>query len=222
MMITRDTFDFLADLSENNQREWFESNRKRYDKALAQFKTFVQEWHRGLSPFDEDIAANDPNKAVFRIYRDVRFSPNKQPYKDHLGASLAKGGRTSSWAGYYLHIAPGGSFLAGGKWMPENSELKKIRQEIDYNYEQLREIMEQQAFKEIFGSFDTEHSLKTTPRDYTSDHPAIDWLRLKSFVVSAVFTDEEVMANDFTEKVIRYSITMKPLLDFINTALEEV
>jgi uncharacterized protein (TIGR02453 family) len=219
-MISQQTFDFLADLKANNSREWFHANKKRYEGASDEFKAVVTAWHAGLAPSYPEIAENDPKKAVFRIFRDVRFSTNKAPYKDHLGASLCKGGRTAPFAGYYLHLAPGESFFAGGRWMPENAELKKIRQEIDYNYEQLKAITEAPDFKKIFGDLSDEHSLKTNPRDYPADHIAINWLKLKSFIVSVPITDEQVLAADFPERIVSYSKIMKPFLDFLNGALE--
>lgn len=221
-MITQDVFDFLSSLSANNEREWFQNNKAAYDVVLKKFKQLVAEWQQGLSKFDPDIQDNDPNKAVFRIYRDVRFSGDKRPYKDHLGAGLGRGGRTSTWAGYYLHIAKGGSFLAGGKWMPEAAEVKKIRQEIDYNYTQLQSITNKPEFATLFGELSKEHSLKKSPRDYDPDHPAIEWLKLKSFVVATNFSDEQVLSPDFAEHLIHCSAEMQPFLAFLNTALEEV
>jgi uncharacterized protein (TIGR02453 family) len=219
-MITQPTLDFFSELRANNTREWFQDHKKRYDLALNEFRALVAAWHAGLSAHYPDIADNDPKKAIFRIYRDVRFSTNKAPYKDHLGASLCKGGRTAPFAGYYLHLSPGESFFAGGRWMPENAELKKIRQEFDYNYEQLKAITEAPGFKEIFGDLSNEHSLKTSPRDYPADHVAIDWLKLKSFIVSVPIPDEQVLAADFPERIVSYSKIMKPFLDFLNGALD--
>jgi uncharacterized protein (TIGR02453 family) len=221
-MITQQSLLFLDDLRAHNDRDWFQGNKDRYEAALEEFRDLVQAWHAGLGPHYPDVADNDPRKAIFRIYRDVRFSQDKRPYKDHFGASLCRGGRTSSWAGFYLHLSPGASFLAGGKWMPDNTELKKIRQEIDYNHEQLRVIVEAPAFRERFGDLSTEHSLKTIPRDYSADHPAIDWLKLKSFVVSMDLTDEQVISPGFLEALIQSSLLMRPFLDYLNVALEEV
>lgn len=220
-MITYPTLQFLKDLVLNNNREWFAANKHRYDKSLKEAKELAASWIDGVAVFDEDVADNDPGKAIFRIYRDTRFSPDKTPYKNHIGMAIGKGGRTSAHAGYYLHIAPGESFIAGGKWMPLGEELKKIRQEIDYNYSQLQAIVQAEEFRNTFNDFDQELKLKKTPKDYPVDHPAIEWLKLKSFTVTHRFTDDEILSEDFSKLVVSCSKTMHPLLRFLNTALED-
>ena len=220
-MVSKQTFQFLSDLSANNHREWFADNKKRYDAALAEMKQLAKEWIEGAATFEEDAVDNDPAKAIFRIYRDTRFSTDKTPYKNHFGLVIGRGGRTSNWAAYYLHISPGASFLAGGKWMPVGDELKKIRQEIDYNHLQLTDIFNQSDFKTIFGDMDREMVLKKAPKDYPTDHPAIEWLKLKSFTVSCEFSDEEVLSSEFIRLLIRNTRIMMPFIQFLNAALED-
>jgi len=214
--------DFLTEIEQNNNREWFASNKHRYDTIFKEMKNLAGEWIEGVKAFDPDVADNDPNKAVFRIYKDVRFSADKRPYKNNIGMAIGRGGRTAKWAGYYLHIQPGESFIAGGKWMPDSQELKAIRQEIDYNYSQLQAIVHDSAFQETFGDLDTEYQLKKNPRDYAADHPAIEWLKLKSFTVSRRIPDEEVLSADLMKNVIAYSKAMHPFLRFLNEAMADV
>jgi uncharacterized protein (TIGR02453 family) len=220
-MISSSSLKFLQDLALNNNREWFASNKQRYENCLKEARRLATVWIEGVASFDADVADNEPSKAIFRIYRDTRFSPDKTPYKNHIGMAIGKGGRTSYHAGYYLHIAPGGSFIAGGKWMPMGEELKKIRQEIDYNYSLLQDIVQTEAFRNTFTDFDQEYKLKKAPKDYPVDHPALEWLKLKSFTVTHMFSDAEVLSTEFPELVVSCCKTMYPLIRFLNTALED-
>lgn len=220
-MVTEQTFQFLLDLSANNHREWFADNKKRYDAALSEMKHLAKDWIEGSSSFEVDVIDNDPAKSIFRIYRDTRFSTDKTPYKNHFGLVIGRGGRTSNWAAYYLHISPGASFLAGGKWMPMGDELKKIRQEIDYDHQRLSDIIGHPDFKSVFGDMDRELVLKKAPKDYPPDHPAIEWLKLKSFTVSCSFSDEEVLSADFIRQLISNTQIMMPFIQFLNAALED-
>jgi uncharacterized protein (TIGR02453 family) len=219
-MITSSTLLFLRDLTLNNNREWFAANKHRYDQCLKEARELASLWIQGVASFDTDVTDNLPDKAIFRIYRDTRFSPDKTPYKNHIGMAIGKGGRTSAHAGYYLHIAPGESFIAGGKWMPPGDELKKIRQEIDYNYSLLQDVVQSVDFRRTFNDFDQEMKLKKPPKDYPADHPAIEWLKLRSFTVTHIFTDEEVLSPEFPDYVVSACKTMYPLISFLNTALE--
>lgn len=211
---------FLKDLAKNNDRVWFEKNKGKYLEAKDQFDQFVSKLLHDLTDFDQSLAGLDPKKITFRIYRDVRFSKNKAPYKSNMSAGISPRGKMVDEPGVYVHIQPGNkSFVAAGLWMPQPEPLAKIRQEIDYNGEALKKIMNDKKFKKMYGAFETEYALKNTPKGYEKDHPLADWLRLKSFVVSHNFTDEEVKSKNFMKMIIDTYKTAKPLNDFLKDAI---
>ncbi len=220
MNIMETILNFLKALAKNNDRAWFEKNKAKYLEAKAQFDQFVTKLLHGLTDFDQSLAGLDPKKITFRIYRDVRFSKNKLPYKSNMSAGISPRGKMVDEPGVYLHIQPGNkSFVAAGLWMPEPEPLGKIRQEIDYNGEVLKKIMTDKKFKKMYGAFETEYALKNIPKGYEKDHPHAEWLKLKSFVVSHSFTDEEVKRKNFMKTVIDTYKTAKPLNDFLKEAI---
>lgn len=211
---------FLKDLAKHNDRAWFEKNKAKYLEAKDQFDQFVAKLVHDLTGFDESLAGLDPKKITFRIYRDVRFSKNKLPYKSNMSAGISPRGKMVAEPGVYLHIQPNNkSFVAAGLWMPEPEPLGKIRQEIDYNGDALKKIMTGKKFKKMYGAFETEYALKNIPKGYENDHPNAEWLKLKSFVVSHGFTDEEVTRKDFMKAVMDAYKTAKPLNDFLKEAI---
>jgi len=211
--------DFLADLGQNNHREWFTENKSRYEKAKKEFQNLVQELIKEIGFFDADIASLEVKQCMFRINRDVRFSKNKSPYKDNLGASLQKGGKKSSYAGYYLHLQPNASFIGGGVYMPPSADLAKIRQEIDYNADELRGLIKADSFQKFFGKLQGEE-LVTAPRGYDKDNPNIDLIRMKSFVMIHPCSNNLIKEDDFKQTITEASQAMKPVLDFLNRGLE--
>jgi uncharacterized protein (TIGR02453 family) len=211
---------FLKDLAKNNDRAWFEKNKTKYLAAKDQFDQFVARLVHDLTEFDQSLVGLDPKKITFRIYRDVRFSKNKLPYKSNMSAGISPRGKMVAEPGVYLHIQPNNkSFVAAGLWMPEPEPLGKIRQEIDYNGSGLVKIMTDKKFKKMYGAFETEYVLKNTPKGYEKDHTHAEWLKLKSFVVSHSFTDEEVKSKNFMKLVIDTYKTAKPLNDFLKEAI---
>jgi uncharacterized protein (TIGR02453 family) len=214
------TLAFLKDLKKHNDREWFEANRGRYEAARQDVAALTEGFIAGISKKEPGVAELAAKDCVFRIYRDVRFSKNKAPYKTNIGAYVSPGGKKSTLAGYYIHIEPGGSFLAGGKWMPEAEELRKIRQEIDYNGEELKKILRAKKFRETFGGLDPEHKLKTTPKSYTKDHPDIELLRHTSFICWCPFEDKEVVSKDFLKNIVRKAELLVPFNRFLNVAVD--
>lgn len=189
---------FLTDLGENNNKEWFHDHNDTYQNLRKEFIGFVQEVINETEKFDPSISGLDARKSIFRINRDIRFSKEKTPYKTNFGAALTDGGKKSPKAGYYLHLEPGKSFLAGGVWMPESEVLSNIRQEIDYNPKEFRALIENKDFKNTFGSLEGE-SLKTAPKGYTTDNEMIDILRMKSLVMTTELSDkklESIKASD--------------------------
>lgn len=211
---------FLKDLKKHNDREWFEKNKEKYLAAKATFEEFVGKSLAEFAKFDEGVANLDPKKLVFRIYRDVRFSKDKRPYKTNMGAGISPNGKLVQEPGYYIHVEPGNqSFVAGGIYMPDAANLAKIRQEIDYSTEKLTKITDNKKFKSVFKRFDEFDKLKTMPKGYPKDHPAIELLKLKSFIVSRTFTDKEVLEKGFLKSVAGTAKLIKPLNDFLKEAI---
>lgn len=211
---------FLKNLSKNNDRAWFEKNKPKYLEAKDNFDQFVAALLTELVEFDESLATLDPKKITFRIYRDVRFSKNKAPYKSNMSAGISPRGKMVDEPGVYVHIQPNNkSFIAAGLWMPQPEPLGKIRQEIDYNGKTLEKIMADKSFKKLYGEFEPEGSLKNVPKGYEKEHPHAEWLKLKSFVVSKSYTDAEVLDKKFMKTVVAAYKTAKPLNDFLKEAI---
>jgi len=215
-------FTFLKKLESNNNRDWFEKNKGNYIKAKDDFEIFTQQIINGIAKFDKGISPDLKAKdCTFRIYKDVRFSKDKTPYKNNMGASINPGGKKSLMAGYYLHIQPGGSFLAGGVWMPEAPILNAIRQEIDYNSAPLLKIMKSASFKKYFKGLDSEDALKTAPKGFDKDHPLIDLLRNKHFVVSHYFSDKQILDKNAAKEIVAGFKAMHPFLEYLREATEK-
>jgi len=210
---------FLKAISKNNNREWFEKNKPKYLVAKTHFEDFLEGFHKELLTFDESLAGLNPRKMGFRIYRDVRFSKDKRPYKVNMGAGFSEHGKMDQEPGYYIHIEPGKSFIAGGLYMPEADKLSKIRQEIDYNTDAFLKILNDRKFKKLFPFLDDFDKLKTAPKGYQKDHPHIDLLKHKSYVVSHYFTDKEVQDRKFAKKAAAVAKTIKQLNDFLRAAI---
>jgi uncharacterized protein (TIGR02453 family) len=219
-MIKSGTFDFLSELARNNNRDWFHENKVRHDEARANVIEFVAELIAGLSKIDSIVSADlDPKTCVMRIYRDIRFSLNKTPYKTNFGAGISQHGKNFKGPGYYLHIQPEGCFLAGGCWMPESDMLKSIRQEIDYNGEEFRHIVNASSFKEYFGEPDLEYKLKTIPKGYQADHPDIEYLKLKSFTFTHSLKAQELLTPDAVKTVLEGFEKLHPFMAFLRNAI---
>lgn len=212
---------FLKALAKNNDRGWFEKNKTTYLTSKELFEDFVGNLLKELSKFDKGLSGLNPKKLAFRIYRDVRFSKDKSPYKVNMGAGFSSGGKMIQEPGYYLHIQPGNkSFVAGGLYMPDASNLAKIRQEIDYNFKSFEKVLKNKKFKTWFrDGLDDFDKLKTAPKGYPKDHPHLELLKHKSFIVSHYFTDKEVADKNFLKKVVEACKTVKMLNDFLSEAL---
>jgi uncharacterized protein (TIGR02453 family) len=217
-MDTTSILSFLTDLKTNNNREWFEDNKERYKEAHAFFLDIVQHTIEGIGKFDQDIAHLDPKKCAYRIYRDIRFSNDKTPYKIHFGAEMAPGGRRSGLAGYYIHIQPGESIIGGGIWHPAPDNLTKIRQEIDYNGEDLKKIINSKEFKYVYDELKGD-KLKRPPKGYDPNHVDIELLKFKDFLAYAALKDKEVKSKDYLSNLIDNLKVLKPLNDFLNVAV---
>jgi uncharacterized protein (TIGR02453 family) len=223
-MLNPKTLQFLSKLKKNNSREWFNQHRDDYDAAKENFIELVNHILANSSQFDEELSLLTYKDCIFRINRDVRFSKNKDPYKNNMAAYFVKGGKKSWLAGYYFHCEPGGkSFIGGGLYGGEPDQIKKVRQEIDYNWEEFKGILQNKKFKQTFGDLSREEgmSLIREPKGYEKDNPAIDYIKLKNFIVSVPVTDEELTDKKIIKKIITCFATMQPMLQFLNRAIED-
>ena len=213
------SLEFLKGLEKNNNREWFQANRKKYEAARTEILAFVELLAAGIGKFDPELGPVDPKRALFRINRDIRFSLDKSPYKTNFGAFLARGGKKSGFAGYYFHIEPGDCFIAGGIYHPEPEILKKVRQEIFENPEEFQEIISGKTFREYFGEL-YDDRLKTPPRGFPRDFAQIDLLRYKSYIVSRDLPESLLEGEGLLKETLRGMRLAYPLVRFINYALE--
>lgn len=222
-MIHPATIKFLIDLRKNNNKPWFDKNRKLYEVAKADFASFIQQvidQHSRKDPTIKNLLAKD---CLFRINRDIRFSRDKSPYKTNFGASINKAGRKAmNAAGYYFHLEPGGSFMGGGLYMPMPEELKKVRQEIDYNFAAFQKIIGAKKFKTIYGDLDksTEFLLSRLPRGYEPGNPADEYIRLKSYIAMTTISDKDLSSKDLVKKTVAAFDALYPLVEFINKSFE--
>ncbi|BAV09301.1 TIGR02453 family protein [Filimonas lacunae] len=222
-MLQASTLQFLKGLKKNNAKEWFDGHRKEYDAAKGDFAALVKEIIEQHGKKDATIAELEAKQCVFRINRDVRFSKDKAPYKSNFGASFKRDGKKSVYAGYYIHVEPGGnSFIGGGLWMPEPDALKKVRQEIDYCLEEFEGIVKSKKFIKVYNGLENADDLKLSrpPKGYELDNPAIEYLKFKSFIASCPVNDEDLLSKGFPKKVLEAFETIQPLLDFINRSVE--
>lgn len=221
-MLSANTLAFLNKLQKNNNKEWFDKNRSLYEEAKLDFENLVQQLIATVGKDDEEIALLKPKDCTFRINRDIRFSKDKTPYKTNMGAYIVRGGKKSLYAGYYFHCEPGRSFVGGGLWMPQPAELKKVRQEIDYCWDEFKGIVQSKKFKSVYSdlSRDAEYTLAKVPRDYDKDNPAAEYLKLKSLVGLHNIADNDITSKALVKKVTEAFTTLKPVIDFINRSLE--
>lgn len=221
-MLTKESLQFLDDLRANNNREWFQNNKKRYEIFKKDYHQLVSDFLDAMKPMDPTLEMLEIKNCTFRINRDIRFSKDKSPYKSHLGVWLSSGTKGLNRAGYYVHIDRNGSFIAGGFYAPEADDLKKVRKEIAFFHEDLEAILNEENFKREFGDFSRNEKsmLKSPPRGYEKDHPAIELLKLKSFETVQKFDISEVTKKDFVSKMSQKLILLKPLNEFMNRALE--
>lgn len=220
-MIDKSVFDFLSELSKNNNREWFEANRVKYLKAKENVEYFVNSLIPSVREIDASIGNLETKDCLFRIFKDVRFSKDKTPYKTNMGAFIAFGGRKSINAGYYMHIEPGKCFLGGGVYMPSAPNLKAIRSEIFFKIEEFLRIINHNDFIKYFGKIsDMGDSLKKAPKDFPSDWEHIELLKFKSYVSGHNFEDSLAQHQGFDKYVLDVFRAMLPLNAFLNMALD--
>lgn len=222
-MLEPQTLRFLTNLKNNNNREWFEKHRPQYEAAKIDFQNFIQLVIDDVQREDTTITGTAARECLFRINRDVRFSKDKAPYKTNFGASIKMGGKKSPFAGYYFHLEPGASFVGGGLWMPDATALKNVRQEIDYCFDEFKSIINDKKFKAIYNDVykSKEVSLVTTPKGYDKAHPAIEYLKLKSFIAETPVSDDELTKATLHKKTADAFKALMPFINFINRAAAE-
>ncbi len=222
-MLQPATIRFLKDLKKNNNKLWFDKNRSMYETAKADFTNFIQEVINQHGKKDTSIKNLVAKDCLFRINRDVRFAKDKSPYKSNFGASINKGGRKAeNSAGYYFQVQPGRNFAGGGIWMPEPTELKKVRQEIDYNFADFKKIISVKKFNSVYGDLDRspEFLLQRVPKGYEADNPAAAYLKLKSFVAISFFSNADLTSKDLVKKTVAAFEALQPVIEFINNSME--
>ena len=210
--VNKSSLDFLNKLKKNNNREWFDIHKNEFKGEEAKLKEFY-------NAVLEDLNASDTidKMKVFRIYRDVRFSKNKTPYQTHRSVSFSRATEKLR-GGYYLRIEPGSSMMAGGFFQPNPADLKRIRKEFEIDDSEIREIIADKNFQKLFGELEGEE-VKTAPRGFDIEHPAIDLIRKKSFLVTRKFSDAEVLADDFQEKIKESFLALRPFFDYMSDVL---
>lgn len=222
-MHTEDIINFLKELNENNNREWFALNKSRYEKVKSKFEEISRLLISEISIFDNDIKNVDVKDCVFRIYRDIRFSTDKTPYKTHFGVYIASaGGRKSQRGGYYLHLDPAGSFIAVGVWCPPPNILKALRQSVCDNIDELNEIRNEAGFNTYFKTFFEEDKLKNVPAGFPRDFPDAELLKLKHYMVEYKLDDKILNASDFVLQLAQIARAGYPLNKFLNYTVDEV
>ncbi len=216
----KDLFTFLKELKANNNREWFNANKDRYLKVKKTAEEFTTQLVNAIATIEPEAARLTPADCTYRIYRDTRFSPDKTPYKTHIGIFICPGGdKKSERCGYYVHLEPGNSFVGGGCWCPSASLLKGIRQSIYDNIEEYLEIINAPEFKKLYKEVGS-NLLKTAPKGFPKDWEYINLLKPRDYTVMAPVSDSFMKSKDAVKNILSYMKTQKPLNDFINYLFE--
>ena len=221
-MITKEALQFLEDLVANNNTEWMHANKKRYENFKKDYHQYIASVLAEMKPLDRTLEPLEVKNCTFRINRDIRFSKDKSPYKTNIGIWFTQNKNSKNSPGYYIHFEKGRSFIAGGVWCPEPEELKKIRKEIEFFHDDLEKIVADKTFKKEFKGMthDDNNSLKNAPKGFDPSHPAIEFLKLKSYTASQKVDDKIFTEPDFSKKIAQKLIALKPMNDFLKRALE--
>lgn len=212
-MLTNSIFEYLDLLKKNNNRDWFTENKKRFEVENKNAKNFFTEVLADLEKID-----SIERMQVFRIYRDVRFSKDKTPYKTHFSVGFTRT-KPLLRGGMYLHIEDGGSFVGGGFWEPNNEDLQRIRKELELDASELRAIINDATFKQFFKNGLEGEELKTAPKGFDKTHPDIDLIRKKQFLIGRNFSNKEVLASNFKDEVVKTFAAMRPFFDYMSDVL---
>jgi uncharacterized protein (TIGR02453 family) len=218
-MLKKSTIDFLKKLKKNNNRDWFNKNKHLYEDAKYDFEIFTLELIQKTADFDETISGLTPKDCTFRIYKDVRFSKDKSPYKTNMGASINIGGRKAPTAGYYVHISPDEYFIAGGLYHPMPDKLLAVRNAIYNDFKGFKKIVENKEFRKYYKEVGGE-KLKTAPKGFDKEHPAIEYLKFKSFIVWHNTNQTKALSKNYVDYAAKAFKQMKPFIDFLNKATD--
>lgn len=215
----KNILSFLEALAQNNNRDWFNDHKKLYQESLESFREFIGVILNGVSQVDPTIGDLEAKDCIFRIYKDIRFSKDKTPYKTHFGGWMAKGGRKSTDAGYYFHLEPGNSFMAAGVWMPPKEQLSLIRQEIMYNPDSYFSVISNPAISKRYERGGKEDMLKKGPAGYPKDFEFLEELKYKHYIFSRQYGDKEILTKGFTDMLVDDYKGLYPLVDYLNHAM---
>ena len=210
---------FLRTLAQNNNREWFNDHKKNYQESLEMFREFAAQLLTGIVKFDPTLGDQVPKETIFRIYKDVRFSKDKSPYKTHFGCWMTKGGRKSTDAGYYFHLEPDNSFMAAGVYMPPREQLNLIRQEIVFNPGAYLKVINNPEILKGYERGGKEDMLKKGPVGYPKDFKHLEEIKYKHFIFSKNYKDSEISKKDFAQNVIADYQGLFPLVQYLNHAI---
>lgn len=213
--------DFLTELRKNNNREWFQAHKGEYDALRKQFVADVEQLIARVATFDDELRNLRVEDCIYRIYRDIRFSPDKTPYKTYFSAYMARGGKKSPRAGYYLHIEPGNVAVSGGIWCPETRLIKALRQAIYDNLDEWQSIVEAPQFKSVYPTFVGE-TLKTVPREFPKEGYHVEWVKRKDYTVWGNQSDAFISKPDWVEQAAEKLRLLKPMNDFLNYTVDEL
>ena len=221
-MISKEALQFLEDLIANNNTEWMHANKKRYDNYKKDYHSFIASILAEMKPLDPSLEPLEVKNCTFRINRDIRFSKDKSPYKTNMGVWMSQDKNRKNAPGYYIHFEKGNCFIAGGVWCPEPSELKQIRKEIEFFHDDLEAVLSDKKFTSEFSGLDKSEGnmLKKAPKDFDPTHPAIELLKLKSFTASHKINEKDFTDKDFSKKIAKQLIALKPMNDFLRRAME--
>jgi uncharacterized protein (TIGR02453 family) len=216
----QEVLNFLSELRVNNNKEWFDQNRGRYEESRKKVLFLTELVIHEVSKFDDEIGGLTAKDCVFRIFRDVRFSNDKTPYKTNMGSFIARGGRKSMGAGYYFHIEPGGSFVGGGSYCPPADSLKALRTEIFDHPDEFKKLIYSDSFRKTYPEM-YDDKLKTPPKGFPKEFPDVDLLKYKSYAFTSRIDDSVVAGDAYVGKIIDAFKELAPVNRFLNTAIEK-
>ncbi|MCW7463711.1 DUF2461 domain-containing protein [Leptospira limi] len=219
MKLSNEVFKFLSELKNNNQRDWFLENKPRFDEIQKELLSFTGALLSGIEKFDSSVKGIDPKSCIFRIYKDVRFSKDKSPYKTHFGIFMKGGNRKIDGTGYYLHIEPDGSLLGGGCYQPDAQSLYKIRDQIANDSKSFLKIINDPKFYDTFGKEFYAEKVKTVPRGFAKDHPMIEILKYKGFAVAKHLKNGDLTSKLSSEDLLKLFRFVYPLNQFLDQAM---
>jgi uncharacterized protein (TIGR02453 family) len=221
-MLAQSAIQFIDDLRANNATQWMHTNKPRYENFKKEYYVYIASILNVMKPLDKSLEILEIKNCTFRINRDIRFSKNKDPYKTNIGVWFSTNKNRKNSPGYYIHFEKEKSFIAGGVWFPEANELKQIRKEIEFFHEDLEKIVYNKSFVKEFSvlDYDDKNALKNAPKGYDPNHPAIEFLKLKSFTATQKIDDALFLQPNFAEIISQKLIVLKPLNQFLTRAIE--